>query len=101
MYQSPIEIIYGEITSSMENDIIKVVQKYGINVDKEELLRALRYDRDQYNKGYADALNLFRKPLIASTCDTCAHQPVCSKYIACGEVSRCEHYMKEDLNEIY
>lgn len=26
----------------------------GIYVDKEELIKALRYDRQQYDKGYAD-----------------------------------------------
>lgn len=55
MYKSPIDIIYGQMETQMEGDILRAVQKYGINVDKEELLRALQYDRDQYNKGYADA----------------------------------------------
>ena len=34
-----------------------IVQQYGIVVDKEELLKALQYDREQYAKGYNDALN--------------------------------------------
>ena len=33
----------------------RAVQSYGINVDKDELIRALQYDREQYYKGYADA----------------------------------------------
>ena len=28
--------------------------KIGVNVDKEELEKALRYDRHQYSKGYKD-----------------------------------------------
>jgi hypothetical protein len=40
--------------TQMEGDILRAVQKYGINVDKEELIRALQYDRNQYEKGYAD-----------------------------------------------
>ena len=28
-------------------------------------------------------------------CNNCIHKPVCSKYIACGDVATCEHY-KED-----
>ena len=55
MYKSPIDIIYGQMETQMEGDILRAVQKYGINVDKEELIRALQYDREQYNKGYADA----------------------------------------------
>ena len=56
-YKSPIEIITSEVEAKMEGDIMTAIQRYGINVDKEELLKALRYDRDQYAKGYADAKN--------------------------------------------
>jgi hypothetical protein len=54
MYKSPIEIIYGQMQTQMEGDILRAVQNYGINVDKEELIRALQYDRDQYHKGFRD-----------------------------------------------
>ena len=54
MYKSPIEIIQGEMNSQLEDDIVRVVQGFDINVDKEELIRALNYDRQQYEKGYAD-----------------------------------------------
>ena len=54
MYRTPIEIVYGQMQTQMEGDILKAVQSYGINVDKDELIRAMKYDRDQYNKGYTD-----------------------------------------------
>lgn len=54
MYKSPIEIIYGQMQTQIEGDILKAVQKVDIHVDKEELIRALQYDREQYDKGYAD-----------------------------------------------
>ena len=54
-YKSPIEIICENMKSQMENGVYSVVQSYGINVDKEELIKALQYDRDQYRKGYEDA----------------------------------------------
>lgn len=57
MYKSIIDIITSEPTYEIDGEIFKAVQRYGINVDKEELLKALRYDRDQYNKGYQDGLN--------------------------------------------
>lgn len=57
MYKSPITIIQEEIFSSMrmklEDDILKAVLKYEIIVDKDELTKALKYDRDQYDKGYS------------------------------------------------
>ena len=54
MYRTPIEIVYGQMQTQMEGDILKAVQSYGINIDKDELVRAMQYDRDQYDKGYAD-----------------------------------------------
>lgn len=57
-YESPIEIITSQMRISIEQaisgEVVKAVQKVGINVDKAELLRALAYDRGQYDKGYAD-----------------------------------------------
>lgn len=63
MYKSPIEIIQGQLQMQMEDNIMKAVQSVHVNVDKEELLRALQYDRQQYNKGYADALAYARGEL--------------------------------------
>jgi len=52
-YSSPIEIA-NRMTSQLEEDIMKVIFSYGIEVDKDELIKALAYDREQYEKGYAD-----------------------------------------------
>ena len=56
-YESPIRMIVGEMETKMEADTMSVIQRYGIDVDKEELIKALNYDREQYEKGYADACN--------------------------------------------
>lgn len=53
-YISPIEIIHTELRTQIENDVYKAVQQYGIIVDKDELIKALRYDRAQYEAGYLD-----------------------------------------------
>lgn len=53
-YESPINIIYGQMQLQMENEVCSAVQKVGINVNKDELIKALAYDRCQYEKGYAD-----------------------------------------------
>ena len=53
-YQSPIDVIMGQMNTSYENGIYKAVQNAGVYVDKNELLKALQYDRRQYQKGYAD-----------------------------------------------
>lgn len=61
MYKSPIEFIYGQMQAQLEGDVITAVQGYGINVDKDELIRALRFDRDMYYKGYADGKKILWK----------------------------------------
>ena len=53
-YDSPIRMIVGEMETKMEADTMSVIQRYGIDVDKEELIKALNYDRGQYDKGYRD-----------------------------------------------
>ena len=54
MYKSPIELIMGQIETQTENYICKAIRNVGVNVDKDELLKALQYDRNQYQKGYND-----------------------------------------------
>ncbi len=57
-YQSPISQIYKDVEykfkEDMENKIMEAVHHFGISVDKEELIKALQYDRNQYEKGYSD-----------------------------------------------
>lgn len=59
MYESPIEKIYGDIQSQIikqdeEHMMYAVNQAISYTVDKEELIKALQYDREQYAKGYSD-----------------------------------------------
>lgn len=53
-YQSPIEVIQSQMRSQIEGEIYRAVMNVGVNVDKDELLKALQYDRGQYQKGYED-----------------------------------------------
>lgn len=75
-YESPIEIVCGEMKNQLENDVYSVVQSYGIKVDKDELKKALEYDRNQYQQGYADAkAKLDRKKgewISHENCDECS-----------------------------
>lgn len=54
MYESPVNIIYVEMQTQIEGDVFKAIQNVGIDVNKEELIKALQYDREQYSKGYSD-----------------------------------------------
>ena len=53
-YQSPIQQYVDDMCLKMENDVYTAVQNVGIYVDKEELIKALSYDRGQWEKGYAN-----------------------------------------------
>lgn len=62
MYKSPIETVMKEVFQKMnedfENSVLKAVQKVGTNVDKEELLKALIYDRGQYDAPYEEIVRI-------------------------------------------
>lgn len=53
-YESPINMIMGEYRCHIEENIFKAVQNVGVDVNKEELIKALAYDRKQYEKGYQE-----------------------------------------------
>lgn len=59
MYESPIKLSMEEIAEDIHKNldecIVESIARYGIAIDKDSLIRALTYDRDQYQKGYADA----------------------------------------------
>lgn len=54
MYKSPIEIITGNIQTQIDDEIYRAVQNVGINVDRAELLKALEYDRGQFEEGWKE-----------------------------------------------
>lgn len=61
MYESPITQMVSDITSQMiknqeDQFMYEIQQKIGYNIDKDELIKALNYDREQYDKGYLDGL---------------------------------------------
>jgi hypothetical protein len=58
MYESPIRLLVQQSETSIreqqEKQIFEAVQKCGVDVDREELIKALAYDRAQYAQGYSD-----------------------------------------------
>lgn len=72
MYKAPIEILSAkraEYKLDTEKMVIEAVFETGINVDKDELIRALQYDRDQYDKGYADGKAEAAREIITEIAD--------------------------------
>ncbi len=56
-YESPVKIVTGQMRIEQENNIYRAIQEYGVDVDKDELVKALQYDRNQYEKGYVNGYN--------------------------------------------
>ena len=46
-----------KMANDVDNLVVRGCVKVGVKVDKDELLKALRYDRGQYEKGFADGVS--------------------------------------------
>lgn len=68
-YESPIRMYTQQISAEYNNGILKTVQSYFPDVDKDELYKALKYDRDQYEKGYADGVRNTKKKFLSAIAD--------------------------------
>lgn len=90
MYESPIKIIESTLDSfckaiikQRDNAIFAEIQSsFGVDVDKAELLRALRYDRNQYEKGYADGKRDAMDEVVR--CKECRHLDITGCYGECN-----------------
>lgn len=79
MYKSPIQIYTNRIIEStkskFDEQCMKAVVNVGIDVDKDELIKALKYDRNQYEKGYQDCIyervKILEKALDIAIKDLC------------------------------
>jgi hypothetical protein len=62
-YKSPINIISSPVHIDMveeqEKTILKAIQNVKVDVDRDELIKALQYDRNQYEKGKVDGIRQF------------------------------------------
>ena len=68
MYESPITIVtqklHKAISEQYDDHIMATVEEaLDCEVNKEELIKALKYDRDQYNKGFLDGMGYMPSPI--------------------------------------
>lgn len=112
MYEPPIEImvkdkILADIGEKTDNAImLEITQQFGVNVDKHELVRALAFDRGQYNKGFDDGVKEgIQKTLRTLSmcgpvyiCDACKH--VAKKGIE-DPCNRCRYITHSDRSQYY
>lgn len=104
MYESPIKLEFTEpwiekLKDEADEYIVRAVQRMGVIVDRDELMKVLQYDRDQYLKGYTDAVEEFRSELedlrayrrmitMLPDCNTCLKKYRCKFAPKPGQATR-------------
>lgn len=75
LYESPITIMRQQIDIETCDDIVKAICSYGIHIDKDQLIKALAYDRAQYRKGFEDGRKSMAEALrvLDLECKYCVH----------------------------
>lgn len=69
-YESPVKVYQSELQTVIEDETLHVAQSMGVDVNKEELLKALAYDRDQYKEGYEAGYKRAIKDITETSCLT-------------------------------
>jgi hypothetical protein len=76
MYDSPFHLYFEktarQIAGQTDEAVWREVERLGVTVDRDELIRALKYDRGQYDKGYADGKAAAMDELVR--CKDCKHR---------------------------
>jgi hypothetical protein len=69
MYESPVNLLFQDIerqiVQQQEQTILEAIRKCGVVIDKDELIKAINYDRNQYSKGYKDGVDDVLDKLLA------------------------------------
>lgn len=90
MWESPIKMISNEMQTQLEGEVFKAVQRVGIDVDKDELIKALNYDRKQYEKGLLEGYAKAKGEIIR--CKDCKY----SHLTYSGKCKYCDQWVDED-----
>lgn len=95
-YDSPVEYytqkIIRDIEEQQESCVMEAILKTGVKVDKDELIKALNYDRKQYQKGYKDG----RNELVKAFADEIERTVEQAKYSA-----QYHAYFVQENNELF
>lgn len=85
-YISPINFHQMPMDIITEESVFKAVQRIGVDVDKDELIRALEYDRNQFAEGYTAGVE-FAQPKWISVKDKLPETDQCVMFVDDGEVA--------------
>lgn len=74
-YAPPVSLNLNDFQYTINDAVAKAIAKAGIQVNQEELLKALKYDRGQYKAGYdAGFADGFVETLHIVRCQDCIHR---------------------------
>lgn len=65
-YESPINLltqISTELNEDIEKQIYTAIQTIGVDINKEELIKTINYDRNQYETGYKNGYKKAKEDL--------------------------------------
>lgn len=83
-YAPPVSLNLNDFQYTIGDAVAKAIAKAGIQVNQEELLKALKYDRGQYKAGYdAGFADGFVETLHIVRCRDCKFYNPESHYIGC------------------
>lgn len=73
-YTPPASLNLSDFQDAIGDAVVQAIIKIGIRVNREELLKALKYDRGQYKAGYdAGYVDGFCETLHVVRCMDCKH----------------------------
>ena len=98
-YENPINVMVNNICSDIQKKedeyFMECVHKVGVDVNKEELIRALQYDRQQYEKGYKDGFDKALKMLDTEINQLTSRYSISKERGGMGQVEWSDKLIKE------
>lgn len=63
MYEPPVKITCSPMDAKIAGEVLEFLTRVDIDINEEELIKAIKYDRQQYEKGYRDGIKEFAERL--------------------------------------
>lgn len=106
-YNSPINVIsqmvdehIKEMQKQEETAIMaEITRKIGVDIDKDELIRALNYDRNQYEKGFFDGMMSGRNEVESKLVHLSSSHCIGSEYLNRLEAQDADSDYKEFIKK--